>query len=169
MLTIIINSWQRIENIKLLHYKNTIYIPPSLSKAVYNWYYYKTLIHAGTSKLEATLIQIYWLHNLCNEVKSCCKYCHMRQLAKMQRKKYRKLPAKQTNEVIWNRVKVNVWGPGTIDNRKGWQTQNALDGNDSPAVNCWFEVLAPIHGSQDSFECKNHIFDDMWLSRYPIS
>jgi hypothetical protein len=42
----------------------------------------------------------------------------MCQLAKKQKKKYGKVPAKKAEEVIWNRVNVDLWGPATVNNTK---------------------------------------------------
>ena len=44
----------------------------------------------------------------------------MCQLAKKQKKKCRKQPAKKVvvEKVIWNRVNVELWGPATVNNKK---------------------------------------------------
>ena len=62
----------------------------------------KMLVYPGTSRLEATLRQVYcWLNLLHMDIESCYKHYHMCRVAKKQRKKYWKLPAKEAGEVIW--------------------------------------------------------------------
>ena len=152
---------KEVEGFELVHYKNKIYIPLRLTKSVTKWYH-EILVHPGTSRLEATLRQHYWWPLLRSDVESCCKHCHECQLSKKQRKKYGKLPAKQAERKIWNRVNVDLWGPATIKNKNGTHSMHLMTMIDP--VSCWFEV-ATIK-SPSSFECQR-VFDSVWLSRYP--
>ena len=121
------------------------------------------MAHPGTTRLEATLRQVYWWPNLRKDVEHCCKHYHMCQLAKKQKKKYGKLSAKKSEEMIWNRVNVNLWGPAIINKKTGKLKMHLMTMMD--LVSCWFEV-APIMGDPSSYECSR-VFDEVWLSRYP--
>ena len=110
-------SVKNIEGVELAQYKNKIYVLDILKENILEWYH-KMLVHPGTSRLEAALRQVYWWPNLRIDVEKCCKHCQMCQLAKKQKKKYSKIPAKKAEELIWNRVNVDLWGPATVNNTK---------------------------------------------------
>jgi len=71
--------------------------------------------------------------------------------------------AKKAEEKIWNRVKLNLWGPATINNKNGKTSMHLMTMIDP--VSCWFEVAA-IYGDPNSLECQRILYSQ-WLSRYP--
>ena len=97
------------EGVELAHYKIKMYVPDILKDAIVELYH-KMLVHPGTSRLEAKLRQVYWWPNLRKDVAKCCNHCHMCQMAKKQNKTKQKIPAKKAEEVIWDRVNVDLWG-----------------------------------------------------------
>jgi len=151
-----------IEDTSVITYKNQIYVPKTLRQKIVAWYHLY-LRHPGSTRMEATLRQLYWWPSLRNDVEKYVKTCRECQMCKKTRKKYGHIPPKDLEkQEPWNRVNVDLIGPLTVRAPNGTFELNALTMID-PATG-WFEIAEV---SERTAECVAAAFDDVWLTRYP--
>jgi hypothetical protein len=89
-------------------------------------WYHTYLAHPGMNRMEETMkVNFYW-PGMFEDIRAYVKSCHQCQIAKKQKKKYGKLPAKQAETTPWKRVNVDLVGPYTVKTRKGKYYLNSL-------------------------------------------
>jgi hypothetical protein len=155
-------STDEVEGETLIHFKKKIYLPASLVPRVMEWYH-TYLAHPGMTRMEETIkVNFYW-PGMGQDIRAYVKSCHQCQMAKKQKKKYGKLPAKEAETTPWKRVNVDLIGPYTVQTRKKEYQLRAMTMIDP--VTGWFEVGA-LKDEPNSYECQK-LFDSLWLARYP--
>ena len=155
-------GYKTLENVKVITYKNKIYIPEALQLRVIEWYH-EYLCHPGETRTEETIRRTMTWPNLREQVRSFCKTCKQCQKCKKIRKQYGHLPAKKyINLLPWQRVDVDCIGPYTVripGKKYELRAMTMID----PATR-WFEVVQII--SPTAKECME-AFNNTWLCRYP--
>ena len=90
-----------------------IVMPTILQKYVVNWYH-TYLLHLGTERTEATIIQhCFWPH-LRNDIRTHIKVCNNCYKNKKQNLKYGKLPVNKAEAIPRDRLLVDIIGPYKI-------------------------------------------------------
>ena len=155
-------STKVVEGVQLITYKDKIVVPTLLRDRIMSWYHHY-LCHPRQVRMEATLRQLYYWHNMRATVQRHVKSCKICQLCKKPIKNYGLLPAKVAEESEpWNRVNVDIIGPLTVNTPTKKHELVALTMID-PATG-WFEVAAM---KDKTSETAMKIMDDVWFTRYP--
>ena len=154
-------SSKTIDEIKLITFKNKIFIPRALRKEILEWYH-QYLCHPGMTRMTKTIgRQMYW-PTLRKDVENFVKSCSTCQTMKRPQKKYGKLGPKQVESEAWSTVCLDSIGKWTITTQKGEISLRALTMIDP--VTGWIEIGVQRDCTPE--EVAN-IFTDEWLSRYP--
>ena len=150
-----------VEDVKLIHYHNKIYVPETLQARILTWYH-EYLVHPGESRTENTIRRIFYWPGMRTQVQHYVKHCHECQMSKKGRKRYGHLPPKTAETIPWARVNVDLIGEYIIKTPTKVHKLRAMTMID-PATG-WFEI-APV--KDPNSHTTQRILDSMWLSRYP--
>jgi Integrase zinc binding domain len=94
----------------LLTYHNKIVLPKSLQTKAVHWYY-TTLLHPGEKRTLLTMGQHFTWPGMQNTVKNICQQCPLCQLHnKPKNVHYGHLPPKQAEEILWERLCIDLIG-----------------------------------------------------------
>ena len=156
--------YKSVENVKLIHKNGLIYVPETLTEGIIDWYHCM-LCHPGEKRLENTIRSNFTWPDMRGDVHKACKYCHVCQISKKQRKKYGLVPEKKAEEIIWNRVNVDLWGPATIENKPSGKSYQLHVMTMIDPVSGWFEI-AILKDGPTAAEVQR-LLDSQWLARYP--
>ena len=127
-------------DLKLISCKDNIIIPSKLQRYVVHWYY-TYIHHPGMDRTEAIIRQrLYW-HGIIDAVQKEVPNCDTCKRTKWSNTKYGKLPYKLAEEILWNKICVDLIGPYVI-RRKGKKENLHLKSITMiDTVTGWFEVL----------------------------
>ena len=78
-----------------------------LQNYVVNWYH-KYLLRPGTERTEATISQHYYRPYLWGDIYTHIKVCNTCQKNKKKNLRYVKLPAKEAEAILWDRLSVDL-------------------------------------------------------------
>ena len=157
-------SKQTIEQIKVITFKNRIYLPQKLRKRVLNWYHHY-LCHPGKTRMYKTLASTLYWEGMEKDVQMYVKNCSTCQKYKKTQKKYGKLPPKNATMTPWETVCVDLVGPYTVTDSTGKdRTLMAMTFID-PATG-WFEITE-LPDKEKSSARISQLFNTTWLARYP--
>ena len=99
--------------IELVTYKDNLVIPQKLQKYVLQWYRTR-LLNPVPDRRESTILQrLYW-PSIIEYIRGVIMGCDMCQLTERSTKKYSKLPANPTEEILQNKLCVYFMGPYKI-------------------------------------------------------
>ena len=94
-----------------------IVIPSILQNYVLYWYHLY-LLHSGMDRTEAIVHQHVYFPGIIHATRRELTNCNTSQRTKQSNIKYCKLPAKESEEIPWNKLCVDIIGPYVI-RRKG--------------------------------------------------
>ena len=127
-----------VEQVKIVTYKNRIYVPKQLRARIIKWYHHY-LCHPGEIRMHKTMASTLYWEKLEDEIKQFVKKCKACQRFKKQKKKYGKLPPKDVELTPWDTVCIDLIGSYTVTDQKGHdRILNAMTFVD-PATG-WFEI-----------------------------
>ena len=151
-----------VEGKQLVHYNHKIWIPQVLEARVMAWYH-EYLVHPGEDRMEQTIRSIFYWPNMRKHVQEYVKTCKVCQLSKKRRLKYGKLPAKQAETELWQRVNVDLIGPYRVKGPKR-KTYDLRAMTMIDPASSWFEIAAIAEPSAQEAQA---VLDSYWLARYP--
>ena len=177
--------YKTIDNIKLITYKDRIYVPMSLRADTLNWYHYY-LNHPGGDRLANTLLQVCYWKGLTNQAKEFVKKCTICQKHK-KRRKYGHLPPKSVKDLTpWETVHIDLVGPYTLTAKQSVPGGTTIEKDLHltcmtmiDPVTGWFEIVEVPYYNIDDIKSKgqqsidktsariSQLFNQTWLSRYP--
>ena len=177
--------YKTIDNIKLITYKDRIYVPMSLRADTLNWYHYY-LNHPGGDRLANTLLQVCYWKGLTNQAKEFVKKCTICQKHK-KRRKYGHLPPKNVKDLTpWETVHIDLVGPYTLTAKQSVPGGTTIEKDLHltcmtmiDPVTGWFEIVEVPYYNIDDIKSKgqqsidktsariSQLFNQTWLSRYP--
>ena len=166
-------EYKDVEEVKLIHFSNRIYVPKTLRKRTLDWYHHY-LCHPGGDRLAATLSQVCTWRGIVSQARDLCKKCNMCQKYKKRSTKYGHLPPKEVESLDpWNTVCVDLIGPYSLkanvrtSDGKLEEREITLQGMTfiDPATG-WFEI-AEVPDTDKTSARISRLFDQVWLSRYP--
>ena len=96
-------------NLKLTTCEDKIVIPEILQSYVLHWYH-KNLLHTGMDITEATICHHLYFPITRNAVRKESTNCDTCQRTKRPNKEYGKLPAKEDEEIPYNKICVDLIG-----------------------------------------------------------
>mgnify|MGYP007058482871 CR=1 FL=1 len=67
-------EYKDVEEVKLIHFSNRIYVPKTLRKRTLDWYHHY-LCHPGGDRLAATLSQVCTWRGIVSQAQTHCKRC----------------------------------------------------------------------------------------------
>jgi hypothetical protein len=108
-------GWDTYDNVRLLTYKEKLYVPPEkLRTATLNWYHHY-LCHPGGDRLANTIGTTCKWPGLIHQAREWCVKCSTCQKFKKRNHKYGHLPPKEVGELKpWDTVCVDLIGPYKI-------------------------------------------------------
>ena len=127
-----------------------------------NWYH-NVLCHPGSDQTELSLRQHFAWKGMRTMVRRICKKCMACQKAKISKRKYGKLPAKQAEEHPWDTLCVDLIGPYKIK-RKSKKDLKLWCLTMIDPVTGWFEM------AQIKDKTAAQVADTAertWFTRYP--
>ena len=155
---------KEIEQVKIITYKNRIYLPIKLRTRVLDWYHHY-LCHPGKTRMYKTLASTMYWEGMEKDINTYVKKCTICQKYKKKKKKYGKLPPKNSTMIPWDTVCVDLVGPYTVTDHTGTdRTLMAMTFID-PATG-WFEI-AELPNKEKSSARISQLFNTTWLARYP--
>ena len=155
----------------LITKNDKIVIPKALQKRAVEWYH-EALMHPGKNRTELTIGQHFCWKGLHNDVEAVLNRCQQCQLYKPASKKLGLLPPKESEDIPWERLCIDLIGPYTIGKpKKG--SKGTMDYSDVTTLHCltmidpatgWFEICRIPAKTAD--EVIN-VLQQTWLNRYP--
>jgi hypothetical protein len=107
-------GWTTYDNVRLLTYKDKLYVPERLRTATLNWYHHY-LCHPGGDRLANTIRTTCRWPGLVHQAREWCVKCPTCQKFKKRSRKYGHLPPKEVDQLIpWDTVNVDLIGPYKI-------------------------------------------------------
>ena len=120
--------------------KDNIFILSKLQKYVLHWYHVY-LLHPEMDRTEVMIHQhLYWLgirHAVWKEVTNCYACQHTKQ----SNKKYGKLPDKEAEEILWNKLCVYIIGTHAIRVKEQKENLHLKSFMIIYPVTVWFEIM----------------------------
>ena len=140
---------------------NRYYIPDHFHSRIIEWYH-EMLRHPGATRLYKTLNRRFYIKGLRHKVNQLVRRCSICQKYKKAKRKYGKLPAKQSETTPWDTVCVDLVGPYTVETDKGDKTLHCLTIIDP--VTYWVELIEIQNKTAEEVALQ---FDRTWLTRHP--
>src|SRR5687767_4251471 len=147
---------------QLICHKDKIVVPTLLQKHVIDWYH-TVQCHPGINRTEETISQHLWWPKMREQITKYVQSCLSCQRNKRKQKKYGRLPPKEAEALIWDKMCIDLIGPYKI-RRKG-----------KPDLVCkCVTMIDPASGLFEIHQYDNkrsitvaNIAEQEWFSRYP--
>ena len=102
-------------------------------------WYHTVLCHPGINQTEETIIQHLWWPKMREQIHKYVRACPTCQLNKHKKTKYRYLPPKEAEAVIWAKMYIDLIGPFKIC-RKGQPDLECKCVTMIDPASGWFEI-----------------------------